>query len=719
MIDLQSIDLNKEMPVEKIKKDRLSISEKIKKKWLKVNVKNYFFEWLKEISSWSAEATKINFARNKIIIDLDKKSHNLLNKVKEINKEAQSIKTFSKTPFSDLTEDQRNQILRFNSPEYQLTKQEELKLKNISTEQSEWTKKRKEIIEWWQDWNFLYNIGKYTGWEIAKYKDDNLENDTITSKIIWSFSEASYKVWNLDTDLVWNAKEKFDKYMVEVQQANDQYDRDIRLLEETWNLTMIAWIWANVERFKKSFVWGEYIKAVWKSAEHSLDKMAKWFASDVRLSWNDRSSNITAGIVEFLMAPVMWVFDEKVSGQYWEAGGAVMTAAFEPIMATVSEVSQQMGSNRENADNWAFVVTAAMPFVVWKKRWKYLTEQTTFFNTIKDSQIQKLYIEYIDLWNKVRKVETEFKNKEYIWADKIKNPRETALFNDKQIQRIISDTNIPKKDKIRILENFLKENKIKYLELKKQKKEIWKTKAWNLFDIVATKVWTRNNFIKETLIKNTEIRLHNKVENIKIDNFIESIVDKTSNTIMSEVAKLPKQVNWKWLNSKDKNQAILQREIDIVTRQVDKLWLDIKPQTRTKFIDNVLDVIHQKQWKIKSTTRELKKYQDRKKDFDLTAEELWWTKKEKAQYSKDWEIRDSAEFSAKYEWIKFLEKEGIIEYIANDFNWNRTYKIVEWMESVFNWMKGEIYHYPEHLYKTKEMSKKLEKMEQLAKEGCL
>jgi len=34
-------------------------------------------------------------------------------------------------------------------------------------------------------------------------------------------------------------------------------------------------------------------------------------------------------------------------------------------------------------------------------------------------------------------------------------------------------------------------------------------------------------------------------------------------------------------------------------------------------------------------------------------------------------------------------------------------------------MKGEIYHYPEHLYKTKEMSKKLEKMEQLAKEGCL
>jgi len=41
-----------------------------------------------------------------------------------------------------------------------------------------------------------------------------------------------------------------------------------------------------------------------------------------------------------------------------------MTAAFEPIMATVSEVSQQMGSNRENADNWAFVVTAAMPFVV-------------------------------------------------------------------------------------------------------------------------------------------------------------------------------------------------------------------------------------------------------------------------------------------------------------------------------------------------------------------
>jgi len=32
MIDLQSIDLNKEMPVEKIKKDRLSISEKIKKK---------------------------------------------------------------------------------------------------------------------------------------------------------------------------------------------------------------------------------------------------------------------------------------------------------------------------------------------------------------------------------------------------------------------------------------------------------------------------------------------------------------------------------------------------------------------------------------------------------------------------------------------------------------------------------------------------------------
>ena len=458
MIDLQSIDLNKEMPVEKIKKDRLSISEKIKKKWLKVNVKNYFFEWLKEISSWSAEATKINFARNKIIIDLDKKSHNLLNKVKEINKEAQSIKTFSKTPFSDLTEDQRNQILRFNSPEYQLTKQEELKLKNISTEQSEWTKKRKEIIEWWQDWNFLYNIGKYTGGEIAKYKDDNLENDTITSKIIWSFSEASYKVWNLDTDLVWNAKEKFDKYMVEVQQANDQYDRDIRLLEETWNLTMIAWIWANVERFKKSFVWGgyikdvwkiwgEYIKAVWKSAEHSLDKMAKWFASDVRLSWNDRSSNITAGIVEFLMAPVMWVFDEKVSGQYWEAGGAVMTAAFEPIMATVSEVSQQMGSNRENADNWAFVVTAAMPFVVWKKRWKYLTEQTTFFNTIKDSQIQKLYIEYIDLWNKVRKVETEFKNKEYIWADKIKNPRETALFNDKQIQRIISDTNIPKKIK--------------------------------------------------------------------------------------------------------------------------------------------------------------------------------------------------------------------------------------------------------------------------------
>ncbi len=707
--------------------------KKIEEQGKEVNIPNLSIEILKDVVGGYDLASSQSRAKQNPFIQITDEHKSLIGKVQDRANNFDRINSLSKKSSINLSLDEIKAITDYNDPKNQLTIKEQSTIKWLSRKQNELTEKNKRILET-EPSNIFESLWKTLSDPYLRALDDDIDNDTILSRSLGAVHTAVTTVWtNLKE---WSAEldfrstsahsgwviEMYKDYMENLREVNNKYDleiENIKKIDQWFFEKNLDFMQTEYERFVELSPMSNYVDTTFHHAGIWLKKMASSLTIEEDITFNSRMSRYMWWFVDTAMSPILALFDKEVWGRTSESAWVILSAAFEPIMATVSKIAQEMWSDRETADNWALVITAGLPFLAkWKNTGKVLTEEQKFFTELWDKEFQKQYTNFVDLSNKIKKIEVEFENKQYVWSEQI-HSKASYNVNLKQAKNILKDPNLTKKDKLARLEEIYNDNKNKYFELKKEKKQITTFKIWNIFEVAAGKIWVINNLVKAEIVKDVNIKLSDHIVNNKVDVLVDSLQNKINNifTEMDRVSQ--KREDGSYMSKTEYRQAKDQKKVDMVTDIIDTSWMHLVPEERVKMIENTIEIVNNKKWVIQEKARELYNYQQNKKIFDETAEIMWWDKKERIAAERDLNIKDTKELSTKYNWIKILESEWVIEFKKVDGFWNREYSIVEWMEWVFNWKKWEIFHYPEYLHKIKEMENRIKIIEKKAEVWCL